>query len=158
MNESYVRTQVGALNEPWYALITKVGHPSASLVVLRDETSVFTFLTSTLRTHNFTPRQMGTFLSVEESAISFYTVIGQTSKSVHTDPIFRVVEDVKQLKLKVPLFDDMGTVQARKAFGRLMTKKEIKDELEWFAKSATSSYADHFIPKSSNPNRTPRGI
>lgn len=158
MVESYVRTQIGASNEPWYASVTKVGHSNASLVLLRYENTVVTFLTSTLRNRNYTPRHMGSFLSGEEAQVCFWAMIGQVSEAVYTDPMFKVVHDLKNVRLSMPILDDMGSVQSRRVFNEILSHREIKDQLSYFATTTTNDYLHKFEAERYKPRKPPRQI
>lgn len=156
MVDSFVRTEVGAANEPWYASVTKVGHSTASLVILRYHNTVVSFLSSNLRNHNYTPRHLCTFLTEEEAVMCFYILIGQASKSVFSDAMFKPVSNMKEVKLTLPMVDDMGSVQSRKAFNLILQDKAVKEYLSYYATSSINEYLSRFEPRKVAIHRGPK--
>lgn len=158
MAENFVLTQTGSDNETWFAAVAKVGHASASIVILKYDTSIITFLTSHLRQEKFQARQACTFLSVRDVQAAFWATIGMISELPPTDPLFRNTVDLERIKLKLPLLDDMGSVQSRRIYNIFLTEKALKKELSYFAQVATKRYMEFFEPRNAHNDRIPKPI
>lgn len=158
MAENMVITQTGSINENWFAAVAKIGHPSASICILKYDTSIITFLTSHLRQEKYQARQACTFLSDEDVKAAFWATIGMISELPYSDPLFRNVVDTERVKLKLPLLDDMGSVQARRIYNIFLSEKPLKKELSYFATVATKRYMEYFDIRNAHNERIPKDI
>lgn len=94
MIESIVITQTGAVNKPWYALITKLVPPYPSAMVAKFENYVFVLDPSAMDRRSIWIRSFERYYSKETMANDgFYAQVGSLIAIPHTSSLFKVMKN-----------------------------------------------------------------
>lgn len=152
-NETHVTQLKGADNAPWYACVTKIGHPNASVTIMKYETTVFIFHTTNLSKKNFRVRVCSHYRTLEEAISGFYAAVGKASQLEWRDHLFMVMDDNPRSELKhrmkfdIPFMESSDKyLEDRRDYNRLTADGSVLQVLVSFTKNCMDEYIKRYEP------------